>query len=203
MSASGETDAVTEVKARLGQRSLVLVGLMGCGKSAIGRRLATRLGLPFADADDEIEQAHKKSISEIFADHGEAYFRDGERRVIARLLGGGPRVLATGGGAFMNADTRAAIRANGVSIWLRAELPVLLRRVAKRDTRPLLKRGDPETIMRNLMETRYPVYADADVTIESRDVAHDVIVAEILQALLQSPLLPTSSGAGLAPGPAV
>lgn len=179
-----DSEVITDLKARLGSRSLVLVGLMGCGKSAIGRRLAARLALPFADADDEIEAAHKKSISEIFADHGEAYFRDGERKVIARLLSTGPRVLATGGGAFMNAETRAAVAATGVSIWLRAELPVLLRRVAKRDTRPLLKRGDPEEVMRNLMQTRYPVYAEADVTVESRDVAHDVIVNEIVEALL-------------------
>lgn len=185
----GEADDIACLKSRLGARSLVLVGLMGCGKSAIGRRLAAKLALPFVDADDEIEAAHKKTITEIFADHGEVYFREGERKVIARLLGTGPRVLATGGGAFMNAETRAAIGQNGVSVWLRAELPVLLRRVAKRDTRPLLKRGDPETVMRNLMETRYPVYAEADVTVESRDVAHDVIVAEIVAALLASPKL--------------
>jgi shikimate kinase len=186
---AGEADDIACLKSRLGARSLVLVGLMGCGKSAIGRRLAARLALPFVDADDEIEAAHKKTITEIFADHGEVYFREGERKVIARLLNSGPRVLATGGGAFMNAETRAAIGQNGVSVWLRAELPVLLRRVAKRDTRPLLKRGDPETVMRNLMETRYPVYAEADVTVESRDVAHDVIVAEIVAALLASPKL--------------
>ncbi len=188
MSAS-EADEIASLKSRLGARSLVLVGLMGCGKSAIGRRLAAKLALPFVDADDEIEAAHKKTITEIFADHGEVYFREGERKVIARLLGTGPRVLATGGGAFMNAETRAAIGQNGVSVWLRAELPVLLRRVAKRDTRPLLKRGDPETVMRNLMEARYPVYAEADVAVESRDVAHDVIVAEIISALLASPKL--------------
>lgn len=188
MSAS-EADDIACLKSRLGTRSLVLVGLMGCGKSAIGRRLAARIALPFVDADDEIEAAHKKTITEIFADHGEVYFREGERKVIARLLSSGPRVLATGGGAFMNAETRAAIAASGVSVWLRAELPVLLRRVAKRDTRPLLKRGDPETVMRNLMETRYPVYSEADVTVESRDVAHDIIVAEIISALLSSPKL--------------
>jgi shikimate kinase len=192
---AGEADDIACLKSRLGARSLVLVGLMGCGKSAIGRRLAARLALPFVDADDEIEAAHKKTITEIFADHGEVYFREGERKVIARLLNSGPRVLATGGGAFMNAETRAAIGQNGVSVWLRAELSVLLRRVAKRDTRPLLKRGDPETVMRNLMETRYPVYAEADVTVESRDVAHDVIVAEIVAALLASPKLAQSQPA--------
>lgn len=184
-----ETDIAAEVKRRLGSRPVVLVGLMGCGKSAIGRRLATRMGLPFVDADEEIEKAHKKTINEIFADHGEPYFRDGERRVIQRLLASGPQVLATGGGAFMNAETRASIAQSGVSVWLKAELPVLLRRVAKRDTRPLLKSGDPETIMRNLMDQRYPVYSGADITVESRDVAHEVIVCEILEALRANPAL--------------
>lgn len=184
-----DIDIVPEIRRRLGVRSVVLVGLMGCGKSAVGRRLATRLGLPFVDADEEIERAHKKTISEIFADHGEPYFRDGERRVIQRLLGDGPQVLATGGGAFMNPETRANIRSNGISVWLRAELPVLMRRVARRDTRPLLKTADPEATMRGLMDARYPVYAEADVTVESRDVAHETIVAEILEALKDSPAL--------------
>ena len=192
---AAEADLAAEVKRRLGARSVVLVGLMGCGKSSIGRRLATRMGLAFVDADEEIEKAHKKSINEIFADHGEPYFRDGERRVIQRLLGAGQQVLATGGGAFMNAETRDSIAEGGVSVWLKAELPVLLRRVAKRETRPLLKTGDPETIMRNLMQTRYPVYAGADVTVESRDVAHEVIVCEILEALRRSPLLAASPAA--------
>ncbi len=168
---------------RLGDRSIVLVGLMGCGKSSVGRRLAARLGLAFVDADEEIERVAAKSIVEIFADHGEAYFRDGERRVIARLLGSGPQVLATGGGAFLNPDTRAKIRERGVSIWLRAELPVLMRRVAKRETRPLLKTADPEATMRDLIARRYPVYAEADITLESRDVPHDVIVNEAIAAL--------------------
>lgn len=189
---STDTDIAADVRDRLGNRSIVLVGLMGCGKSAIGRRLATRLELPFVDADEEIEKAHKKTISEIFADHGEPYFRDGERRVIQRLLGNGPQILATGGGAFMNAETRANVAAAGVSVWLRAELPVLMRRVARRDNRPLLKTGDPEATMRALMEARYPVYAGADVTVESRDVAHETIVAEILEALSASPILASS-----------
>lgn len=183
--AMGQTDTtkIDRIRGRLGSRSVVMVGLMGCGKSSVGRRLAGKLGLPFADADDEIVRAAGKSINEIFADHGEPYFRDGERRVILRLLAGGPQVLATGGGAFMNPETRAAILANSVSIWLRAELPVLLKRVAKRDTRPLLKTGDPESVMTDLMAKRYPVYAEADITIESRDVPHDVIVGEVLSAL--------------------
>ena len=168
---------------QLGARSIILIGLMGCGKSSVGRRLATRLSLPFVDADDEIETAAQKSIPEIFADHGEDMFRDGERRVIARLLHNGPQVLATGGGAYMNADTREAIRSLGVSVWLKADLPVLMRRVMKRDNRPLLKSPDPEGVMRDLMAVRYPVYANADITIESRDVPHDVIVGEIVSEL--------------------
>ena len=178
-----DMNSIEALLARLGERSIVLVGLMGCGKSSVGRRLASRLGLGFVDADEEIERVAAKSIVEIFADHGEAYFRDGERRVIARLLSSGPQVLATGGGAFINPETRANIRERGVSIWLRADLPVLMRRVSKRDTRPLLKSGDPEATMRDLMAKRYPIYADADITIESRDVPHDVIVNEVIAAL--------------------
>ena len=178
-----ESEDIEIVKKRLGQRSIVLVGLMGCGKSSVGKRLAFKLGLPFVDADDEIERAAAKSINEIFADHGEAQFRDGERKVIARLLRNGPQVLATGGGAYMHAETRQCVRENGISIWLRAELPVLMRRVMKRDTRPLLREGNPEATMQKLIEARYPVYAEADMTVESRDEPHDIIVAEILNRL--------------------
>jgi shikimate kinase len=178
-----EMNSIESLLARLGERSIVLVGLMGCGKSSVGRRLASRLGLSFVDADEEIERVAAKSIVEIFADHGEAYFRDGERRVIARLLASGPQVLATGGGAFINPDTRTNIRERGISIWLRADLPVLMRRVSKRDTRPLLKNADPEATMRDLMTKRYPTYAEADMIIESRDVPHDVIVNEVIAAL--------------------
>lgn len=184
-----EKDIVETVRTALGTRSLVLVGLMGCGKSSIGRRLATRLALPFIDADEEIERVARKSISEIFTDHGEAFFRDREAKVIARLLSGGPQVLATGGGAFMTEETRAQIREAGISIWLRAELPVLMRRVGKRDTRPLLKDSDPEAVMRRLMDARYPVYAEADITVESRDVPHEAIVSEIVNALTRHPAL--------------
>lgn len=173
-----------QVRDMLGTRSIVMVGLMGCGKSSIGRRLAVTLGLPFIDADDEIERAALKSIPEIFADHGEAYFREGERKVIKRLLGSGPQVLATGGGAFMNVDTRAAIKADGISVWLRADLDVLMRRVAKRDNRPLLKADDPVAVMKSLMDQRYPVYAEADITVDSRDTTHEVIVGEIIAALI-------------------
>jgi len=192
----GEAHSLNSIKTALGDKSIVMVGLMGCGKSAVGRRLGSKLGLPFVDADEEIEKAAGKSIEDIFADHGEPYFRDGERKVLARLLRSGPQVLATGGGAFMNAETRAAIAQSGISVWLRAELPLLVRRVAKRSNRPLLKAGDPEEVMRNLMETRYPVYAEADITVESRDVPHEVIVAETLERLaevLHAPALPEGS----------
>lgn len=184
-----DKDIVDKVRQALGQRTLVLVGLMGCGKSSIGKRLASRLGLHFIDADEEIERVAQKSISEIFADHGEAFFRDREAKVIARLLANGPQVLATGGGAFITPETRAKIREAGLSIWLRAELPVLMRRVGKRDTRPLLKCGDPEQTMKNLMATRYPIYAEADLTVESRDIPHDTIVSEIITALSRLPAL--------------
>lgn len=184
-----DKDIVDKVRRALGQRPLVLVGLMGCGKSSIGKRLSTKLALPFIDADEEIERVAQKSISEIFADHGEAFFRDREAKVIARLLGNGPQVLATGGGAFITAETRQKIREAGISIWLRAELPVLMRRVGKRDSRPLLKNGDPEQVMRDLMTARYPIYAEADLTVESRDIPHDSIVAEIIAALARHPAL--------------
>jgi shikimate kinase len=185
MPVTTDQDVAAIIKERLGARSIVLVGLMGCGKSSIGKRLAARLGLNFIDADEEIEKVAAKTISEIFADHGEDFFRDRERKVILRLLSNGPQVLATGGGAYMNAQTRSAITQNGCSIWLRAELPVLMRRVMKRDTRPLLKTGNPEATMRKLIEARYPVYALADMTVESRDEPHDLIVAEILDRLNQ------------------
>ena len=180
-----DAPSLNAIRAALGQRSIVLVGLMGCGKSAIGRRLAAKLALPFVDADEEIEKAAGKSIEDIFADHGEPYFREGERKVLSRLLRSGPQVLATGGGAFMNEETRAAIAEHGISVWLRAELPLLVRRVGKRGNRPLLKGGDPEAVLQNLMTTRYPVYAQADLTVESRDVPHEVIVAEIAERLGQ------------------
>lgn len=175
-----------DIVARLGSRSIVLVGLMGSGKSSVGRRLAFRLGLKFADADDEIEKAANKSIPEIFEEHGEDYFRAGERRVIARLLREGPQVLATGGGAYMNTDTRTAIRAAGVSVWLKADLQLLMRRVAKRSNRPLLKTADPEATMRAFIEKRYPVYAEADVTVESRDVPHDVMAEAVIATLAKA-----------------
>jgi shikimate kinase len=183
---NGETAAVstTAITAGLGRRSVVLVGMMGVGKSSIGRRLGGRLGVPFVDADAEIEKAAGMSIADIFDRHGEAYFRSGEARVIARLLDGGPQVLATGGGAVMNADTRAAIKAKGVSIWLSAEFDLLMRRINKRkNDRPMLLTADPAATLRQLLVEREPVYAQADITVQSREVPHDAIVAEIIRAL--------------------
>jgi shikimate kinase len=171
------------IRAGLGSRSIVLIGLMGAGKSTVGRRLACRLDLPFKDADAEIEAAAGMSISDIFAIHGEPDFREGERRVIGRLLQEGPTVLATGGGAFMNADTRTKIAKTGISIWLKAELDVLMRRLRKRSNRPLLQTTDPEATLRQLLETRQPVYALADVMVESREIPHDRVVEDILKAL--------------------
>ncbi len=172
------------IRAALGRRSIVLVGMMGAGKSSIGRRLAARLAVPFVDADSEIEKAAGMSIADIFARHGEADFRSGEARVIARLLEGGPQVLATGGGAVMNADTRAAIKAKAVSIWLNAEIDVLMRRINKRkNERPLLQTSDPAATLRQLLAAREPTYSQADLTVESREVPHESIVIEIISRL--------------------
>jgi shikimate kinase len=194
------TETERKVRDGLGSRSIVLVGMPGCGKSAIGRRLAPRLDLPFVDADEEIERAAGKTITEIFADHGEAYFRDGERRVITRLLASGPQVLATGGGAVMAQETRDNIRNNGISVWVKADLPVLVRRVAKRNTRPLFEGRDPEVVMKELMAERDPIFATSDVVVESRDVQHDVIVAEIIEALAaRTSVTRTSNGDGEVP----
>jgi shikimate kinase len=175
------------IRRKLGNRAVVLVGLMGAGKTSVGRRLADKLEVPFVDADHEIEQAAGKTIPEIFADHGEGYFRDGERRVIARLLESGGKVLATGGGAFMQPETRDVIRKNAISVWLRADLPLLMKRVRRRSNRPLLKAGDPEEVMRRLIDERYPVYAEADITVDSRDVAHSSIVNDIIKLLANWP----------------
>ncbi|HEY4343789.1 MAG TPA: shikimate kinase [Parvibaculum sp.] len=165
------------------ERSIVLVGLMGAGKTTVGRRLAQKLGLNFVDADAEIERAAGETIPEIFERRGEAAFRDGERRVIARLLEGGPQVLATGGGAFMDETTRANIAARGVSVWLRADLDVLMRRVARRGNRPLLKQGDPRRTMERLIGERYPVYERADITVESIEGPHETVVDDVIGKL--------------------
>jgi shikimate kinase len=167
----------------MAKRPIVLVGLMGAGKSTVGRRLASALRLPFHDADQEIEKAAGCSISDFFDQYGEAAFRDGERKVIARLLDGPRHVLATGGGAFMDPTTRALIKERGLSVWLRANIELLMERVAKRPTRPLLKNGDPRGTMERLMAERYPVYAEADVTVDSNGGPHDAIVQQILSQL--------------------
>ncbi len=171
------------IVAALGPRSVALVGMMGAGKSSIGRRLALRLGIPFVDADVEIEKAAGMTINDIFSVRGEAEFRAGEARVILRLLESGPQVLATGGGAFTNPDTRIAIGAKGISIWLKAEFDVLMKRIRRRHDRPLLKTDDPGATLRKLMEEREPVYALADLTVQSREVMHEKIVDEIVSAL--------------------
>jgi shikimate kinase len=171
------------IRQRLGGRSIVMIGLMGAGKTSVGKRLAAYLDMPFSDADQEIEKAAGKSINEIFAENGESYFRDGERRVIARLLNEGPKVLATGGGAFMNAETQGRIAEQGVSVWLRADIDTLMARVSRRDNRPLLKSQNPRAVMERLIADRYPVYAQADLLIESREIAHELIVEEIVRAL--------------------
>lgn len=164
-------------------RSLVVVGLMGAGKSAIGRRLAQHWNLPFADADRVIEEAAGLTIPEIFARLGEPAFRDGERRVIARLLEGPVQVIATGGGAFMDPETRAAIKARGISVWLKADLDVLVRRVARRTDRPLLKGGEPREILARLMSDRNPTYAEADVAVESSDGPPEITVERVINAV--------------------
>jgi shikimate kinase len=165
------------------RRTLVLVGLMGAGKSCIGRRLATRLDLPFIDADREIEDAAGCSIPEIFERHGEQAFRDGERRVILRLLDGPVCVLATGGGAFMDPRTRQTVRGRAISIWLRADLDLLTRRVARRNDRPLLQVDDPRRKLEELIAVRYPVYAEADVTVDSQDGPPDATLERVIAAL--------------------
>lgn len=164
-------------------KPIVLVGLMGAGKSTVGKRLANALHVDFVDSDNEIAEAAGCSISEIFETYGETMFRDLEKRVLMRLLSSGPAVIATGGGAFMNEEIRAEIKARTLSIWLRADLEVLVERVSRRDTRPLLKSGDKREILQRLMDERYPVYAEADITIDSNSGPHDTVVADILKML--------------------
>lgn len=167
----------------LDHRSIVLVGLMGAGKTTVGRRLAARLKLPFNDADGEIERAAGKTVPEIFADHGEEAFREGEKKVIARILKNGPLVLATGGGAFMDEQTRKVINDYGISVWLKADMPLLYKRVTRRGGRPLLEGGNVEEKLNKLIGERYPVYGKADITVESKDVPHSQIVHLIVSAL--------------------
>jgi shikimate kinase len=171
------------------RRTIVLVGLMGAGKTKIGRRLAARLGLPFFDSDNEIEAAAGETIEEIFRNRGEAVFRDGERRVIARLLEQPPHVLATGGGAFMDKATRAAIARRGVSVWLRADLDVLVARVSRRSNRPLLQRSDPRSVLAELIERRHPVYAEADIVVDSSEGSAEQTTTRVIAALADCPLV--------------
>ena len=181
---SGQPSERDALLARLGHRPIVLVGMMGAGKTTVGRRLAAKLGRPFVDSDEEVEKAANMTIPEIFATHGEADFRAGEQRVIARLLRDGDIVLGTGGGAFINPETRALIKANAVSVWIKAELDLLFQRVARRSNRPLLKTADPRATLEGLIAQRYPVYAEADITVESRDVPQDQVAGDIVAALL-------------------
>jgi shikimate kinase len=164
-------------------RTIVVVGLMGAGKTKIGRRLAARLNLPFFDSDNEIETAAGETIEEIFRNRGEAAFRDGERRVIARLLAQPTHVLATGGGAFMDPSTRAAIARRGVSVWLRADLDILVARVARRANRPLLQERDPRAVLADLIERRYPIYAEADIVIDSGEGPPELTTTRVIGAL--------------------
>ncbi|MFP6759994.1 MAG: shikimate kinase [Alphaproteobacteria bacterium] len=173
--------------AAIADKTIVLVGLMGAGKTSVGRRLAVRLTRGFVDADSEIESAAGMSVGDIFATHGEAHFRDGERRVIARLLDDRGQVLATGGGAFMDPETRALIKRDAVSVWLKAELDVLFCRVSRRTTRPLLNQDNPKGVLEGLMRERYPVYAGADITVTSDDIPHEAMVERIVAALAGHP----------------
>lgn len=168
---------------RLGRRSIVFVGLMGAGKTAIGRKVATQLGLPFIDSDHEIESVSRMTIPELFEHYGEPEFRALEQRVIQRLLENGPQILSTGGGAFMNAQTREAIAEAGISVWLKADLDLLMERVARKQNRPLLKNADPRAVLKNLMDARYPVYATARLVVETRDAGKDVIADECVDAI--------------------
>jgi shikimate kinase len=176
-------DVASAARAVLGERCLVFVGLMGAGKSVIGRLSANALGLPFVDSDHEIERVSRMTIPELFELYGEEEFRSLEVRVIARLMKSGPAVLSTGGGAFINAATRALIKNEALSVWLKADLDVLWERVRKRDSRPLLRTADPKKTLETLMESRYPIYAEADLTVISRDVRKDIIVSEVLNAV--------------------
>jgi shikimate kinase len=184
-----------QLLALLAGRPLVLVGMMGAGKTTVGRRLAQRLGRRFVDSDDEIEKAANMSIEEIFAAHGEAEFRAGEARVIARILRENDIVLATGGGAFMSAETRELVRAGAVSVWLKADFEVLFARVSRRANRPLLKTADPRQSLKTLIEARYPIYAEADVTVTSRDVPQDAVAAEVVLSVVRH-LAPEPDHAG-------
>jgi shikimate kinase len=173
----------SQARAALGKRNLIFVGLMGAGKSVIGRMVAQALSVPFIDTDAEIERVSRMTIAELFAAYGEVEFRSLETRVIARLLDGGPRVISTGGGAFINESTRKVIKEGGVSVWLKADIDVLWERVNKRDHRPLLKTENPKATLEHLMNQRYPIYAEADLTVPSGNVRKEAMVTNVLSAL--------------------
>jgi shikimate kinase len=185
MTGNQPTLAPADILARLGDRSIVFVGLMGAGKTAIGRKVAGELSVPFIDSDHEIETVSRTTIQDLFSLYGEPEFRSLEQRVIARLLENGPQVLSTGGGAFMNAQTRETVAKRGLSVWLKADLDVLMDRVSKKQNRPLLKNADPRGVMQRLMDERYPVYAEADITVLTRDDAKEVIAREVISAISQ------------------
>lgn len=176
------TGQIARITDTLGSRSIVLIGLMGAGKTTVGRRLAVAMSLPFIDADTAIEDAAGMTIAEVFTHHGEDHFRDGERKVISRLLNQGPQVLSTGGGAYMDGQTRRRLAESGITVWLRARLDLLVERTGRRNTRPLLK-NDPRGTLQRLIDERHSTYGLADITVDSRDVPHEVIVQDILQEL--------------------
>ncbi len=193
-------EATADLLQKLGSRSIVFVGLMGAGKTAIGRRVASALELPFTDSDHEIETVSRMTVPELFERYGEAEFRSLEQRVILRVLENGPQVLSTGGGAFMNAQTRAAIAEHGLSVWLKADLDTLMERVSKKQNRPLLKTADPRATLEKLMQDRYPVYAEADLTVLTREERKEVIAAEVIEALGRhlAPVDAVAAGGGAA-----
>jgi shikimate kinase len=178
-----QADRREEVLNLLGHKPIVLIGMMGAGKTTVGRRLAAKLGRHFVDSDEEVEKAAGMTIEEIFAAHGEADFRAGEVKVIARLLKDASIVLGTGGGAFMNAETRALVKSSAVSVWIKADFELLFQRVSRRSNRPLLKTANPRETLQKLIDTRYPVYAEADITVVSRDVPQDQVAAEVIDAV--------------------
>jgi len=195
--AIGTAQVAQDILAHLGGRSIVFVGLMGAGKTAIGRKVAGVLNLPFTDSDHEIETVSRMSVPELFERYGEPEFRALEQRVILRVLEGGPQVLSTGGGAFMNEQTRQAIDAHGVSVWLKADIDVLFERVSKKQNRPLLKTADPRASLQRLMDERYPIYAKAALTVPTRDDRKDVIASEVLTALARHLEAPDSGAASV------
>lgn len=185
MTMQDQNKSIDLIRAQLGQRSITIVGLMGAGKSVIGRKVATKLKIPFVDADSEIEKAAKMTVADIFSSYGEPEFRRLEKSVLKRVLDGGPQILATGGGAFMDAETQVMISENGVSLWLSADIDLLMQRVSKKTTRPLLKNPNPRGVMEDLMQKRYPVYGLADIEIASRDVSKEEMTNLVIDGLAQ------------------